>query len=82
VSSAWDVLERAGQRLALDVGYPEAIVNRALLAGTSPRRVALDSVTDRRTDRTRVGVRPKKRRRDASGGSRPSPTTRPRGGSE
>jgi len=41
----------------VDVGYPAAGVNRALLASAAPRRVALGPVTDRRQD-TRLGVEP------------------------
>jgi hypothetical protein len=39
----------------LDVGYPEAGVNRSLLASAPARRVAIGSVTDRRTE-ARIGV--------------------------
>jgi hypothetical protein len=43
----------------LDVGYPPAGANPAVLASVAPRRVALGPVTDRRMDRTRIGARPK-----------------------
>jgi len=39
----------------LDVGYPEAGVNRSLLASAPARRVAIGPVTDRRTE-ARIGV--------------------------
>lgn len=45
--------------LKVDVAYPEAGVNRALLAGAGPRQVALEPVSDRRVD-TRIGTEPKK----------------------
>ena len=45
----------------LEVGYPAAGVNRALLASAAPRRVALGPVTDRRQE-TRLGVDPQTRK--------------------
>ncbi len=43
----------------LDVRYPEAGVNRTVLASAPPRRVELGPVTDGRSDTTRIGVKPK-----------------------
>jgi len=43
----------------LDVQYPEARVNRTLLASAPPRRVEIKPVADRRMDTTRIGVKPK-----------------------
>jgi hypothetical protein len=43
----------------LDVHYPEARVNRTVLASAPPRRVEIRPVDDRRSDTTRVGVKPK-----------------------
>jgi YajG family uncharacterized lipoprotein len=43
----------------LDVGYPETVANRALLASVTPRRVAVGPITDRRLDQTRIGAKPK-----------------------
>ena len=43
--------------VGLDVAYPAAGVNRALLASASPRRVAIGPVTDRRRE-TRLGIEP------------------------
>jgi hypothetical protein len=40
----------------LDVGYPEASVNRAMLASVASRRVEIRSVTDRRLDPGRIGT--------------------------
>jgi uncharacterized lipoprotein YajG len=48
----------AGQT-TLEIGYPEASANRALLASARPRRVVVDAVTDRRTDKSRLGPAPK-----------------------
>jgi hypothetical protein len=59
----------AGCASALDVGYPEAVANRALLASVAPRRVAVGPVTDRRMDQTRIGGDPKN--------GEPIATTRP-----
>jgi len=39
----------------LDVGYPEASVNRALLASVPPQRVGISPVVDRRLDTSRIG---------------------------
>lgn len=44
----------------LDVGYPESVANRALLTSVAPQRIAVGPITDRRMDRTRIGVKPKK----------------------
>ena len=41
----------------LDVHYPEARVNRAVLASAPPRRVEVGPVADRRMDTTRIGVK-------------------------
>jgi uncharacterized lipoprotein YajG len=43
----------------LDVGYPEAGVNRALLASIPPQRVGISPVVDRRLDTSRIGSLPK-----------------------
>jgi Uncharacterized lipoprotein len=43
----------------LDVHYPEAGVNRTVLASAPPRRVEVRPVADRRMDTTRIGVKPK-----------------------
>jgi uncharacterized lipoprotein YajG len=43
----------------LDVGYPEAGVNRALLASVPPQRVGISPVVDRRLDTSRIGSLPK-----------------------
>jgi hypothetical protein len=48
----------AGQT-ALEIGYPETAANRALLASVTPRRVVVAAVTDRRTDKSRLGPAPK-----------------------
>ena len=42
----------------LDVHYPEARVNRTVLASAPPRRVEIRPVADRRMDTTRIGVKP------------------------
>src|SRR4030095_1599533 len=42
----------------LDVGYPEASVNRALLASVPPQRVGISPVVDRRLDTSRIGSLP------------------------
>jgi uncharacterized lipoprotein YajG len=44
----------------LDVRYPEAAANRAMLASVGSRRVEIRSVTDRRIDTARIGSRPGK----------------------
>ena len=41
----------------LDVHYPEARVNRTVLASAPPRRVEVAPVADRRMDTTRIGVK-------------------------
>ncbi len=41
----------------LDVRYPEAGVNRSLLASAPPRRVEILPVADRRADTKRIGIR-------------------------
>ena len=43
----------------LDVRYPEALVNRAVLASAPPRRVEIRPVADRRMNTTRIGVKPR-----------------------
>ena len=43
----------------LDVRYPEAGVNRALLASVPPQRVGISPVVDRRLDTSRIGALPK-----------------------
>jgi Uncharacterized lipoprotein len=43
----------------LDVRYPEAGVNRSLLASAPPKRVEITPVADRRVDTARIGSRPK-----------------------
>jgi len=43
----------------LDVRYPEAGVNRALLASVPPQRVGISPVVDRRLDTSRIGSLPK-----------------------
>ena len=43
----------------LHIGYPERDVNRALLASIPPQRIVVAPVTDRRPEKTRIGVRPK-----------------------
>jgi hypothetical protein len=42
----------------LPVTYPDALANRALLAGVAPRRVVIGPVTDRRADTSRIGAKP------------------------
>ena len=42
----------------LDIGYPEAAANRALLGSVTPRRVVVAEVMDRRIDKSRVGSAP------------------------
>jgi len=46
-------------RSGLDVRYPEAGVNRSMLASAPPLRVEIIPVADRRLDTTRIGTRPK-----------------------
>ena len=48
-------------RSGLDVRYPEAGVNRAMLSTTPARRVAIALVVDRRPQ-TRIGVEPEKKK--------------------
>jgi hypothetical protein len=43
----------------LDIHYPEARVNRTLLASAPPRRVEVRPVADWRMDTTRIGVKSK-----------------------
>jgi len=45
----------------LDVRYPEAGANRAMLAFVAPRRIEVSAVTDRRMDMSRIGYKPKSR---------------------
>jgi uncharacterized lipoprotein YajG len=40
----------------VDVAYQDAAANRALLAWVAPRRVVVAPVTDRRAERSRIGV--------------------------
>ena len=42
----------------VDVGYPDAAANRALLAAVAPRKIVVPAVTDRRADTGRIGVEP------------------------
>jgi hypothetical protein len=42
----------------LNVGYPEAGANRAMLAVLTPLRIEIGPITDRRVDARRVGVSP------------------------
>jgi len=44
--------------VGLDVRYPEAAANRAMLASIGSRRVEIRSVTDRRIDTARIGSKP------------------------
>jgi hypothetical protein len=44
--------------VSVDVGYPDASVNRATLASVRPRRVEVRPVADRRADTTRIGIQP------------------------
>jgi len=55
--------------ISLDVGYPEAGVNRAMLASARPRRVEIRPVADRRAQTARIGVQPD--------GNKPIVTRRP-----
>ena len=43
-------------RRTVDVGYQETAANRALLSSVAPRRVVVTPVTDRRAERSRIGV--------------------------
>lgn len=43
----------------LDVRYPEAGVNRAMLSTVAPRAIEIVPVVDRRVDPTRIGTSPK-----------------------
>jgi hypothetical protein len=44
----------------IDVAYPETVANRALLASVAPRQIVVAPVTDRRAERSRIGLeRPK-----------------------
>jgi hypothetical protein len=56
-------------RRTLDIGYPEAAANPALLASVAPRRVVVAPVTDRRFDKSRIGSKP--------GDGKPIVTSRP-----
>jgi hypothetical protein len=42
----------------LDIGYPDAAANPALLASVAPRKIVVPAVADRRTDQSRIGVEP------------------------
>ena len=48
------------RRSGLDVRYPEAGANRAMLASVERRRVEIKPVTDGRVDTTRIGSKPDK----------------------
>jgi Uncharacterized lipoprotein len=43
-------------RRTVDVGYQETAVNRALLSSVAPRRIVVAPVTDRRAERSRIGI--------------------------
>jgi hypothetical protein len=43
-------------RRTVDVGYQETAANRALLSAVAPRRVVVAPVTDRRAERSRIGL--------------------------
>jgi YajG family uncharacterized lipoprotein len=43
-------------RRTVDVGYQESVANRALLSSVAPRRVVVAPVTDRRAERSRIGI--------------------------
>jgi hypothetical protein len=43
-------------RRTVDVAYQESAANRALLSSVAPRRVVVAPVTDRRAERSRIGV--------------------------
>ena len=45
-------------RRTVDVGYPPAASNAAVLASVAPRRVVVTAVSDRRGDSSRIGARP------------------------
>ena len=57
--AALSTLGGCGWISALDVGYPEAAANPALLASVAPRQVVVGAIADRRVDKTRVGTKPK-----------------------
>jgi hypothetical protein len=44
---------------ALDVGYPAAGVNRAMLGSIAPLRIGISAIVDRRADVLRIGSAPK-----------------------
>jgi uncharacterized lipoprotein YajG len=59
LASAATVLALAGcAGPTLDVGYPDAAANPALLASVAPRKIVVPAVADRRTDQSRIGVEP------------------------
>ena len=49
------VLVGCAQR-SVDVGYQDIAANRALLSSVAPRRVVVAPVTDRRAERSRIGL--------------------------
>jgi uncharacterized lipoprotein YajG len=62
-------LVACARHVTLDVGYPDAAVNRAMLAAARPRRVEIRPVADRRENTARIGVQPE--------GDKPIVTSRP-----
>jgi Uncharacterized lipoprotein len=52
-------LSGCGWIRALDVGYPAAAANPAMLAAIPPRQVVVAAVADRRVDKARIGTKPK-----------------------
>jgi hypothetical protein len=42
----------------LDIGYPDAAANRALLSSVAPRKIVVPAVTDRRANRSQIGATP------------------------
>jgi uncharacterized lipoprotein YajG len=62
-------LTGCARHVTLDVGYPEAATNRAMLSAARPRRVEIRPVADRRDDTARIGVQPE--------GDKPIVTSRP-----
>ena len=45
---------------SLDIGYPDAAANRALLAAVAPRKIVVPAVIDRRANRSQIGATPEK----------------------
>ncbi len=60
LSLAAFVSSRCARPSGLDVRYPEAGANRAMLASVERRRVEIKPVTDGRVDTTRIGSKPDK----------------------